>query len=272
MTTFKRVRRFGSWVTFLVLEAISLTLVVEYNQYQNQIFAHSANVVTGTINKKKNGVFQYLTLTDENEQLQAENARLREALSALQASSAVPDSSHRFPEALRKRYEFLPAKVINKTLLGQNNYFTIDRGTRDSIVSHMGVIGDQGLIGIITNVSKHYSKVMTILHPQTRISASIKGQDYFGSLFWEGRNPNFMTLEDIPKIVDVSPGDTIITSGYSNIFPPNIVIGTVDKSGLKPGDGGRTISVKLINNLSSLTYAYVIKDRMASDIQKLEEK
>ncbi|PHN03061.1 rod shape-determining protein MreC [Flavilitoribacter nigricans] len=271
MTTFKRVRRFGSWVTFLVLEAISLTLVVEYNQYQNQIFAHSANVVTGTLNDQKSGVFQFLSLTNENERLQEENARLRKALSAMQATVATPDSSARFPDSLRQRYEFLPTKVINKTLLGQNNYFTIDRGTRDSVVRHMGVIGDQGLIGIITNVSRHYAKVMTILHPQTRISASIKGQSYYGSLLWEGRNPNIMTLEDIPKIVDVSQGDTIITSGYSNIFPPNIVIGTVENSELKPGDGGRTISVRLINDLSSLTYAYVIRDRMASDLKKLEE-
>lgn len=271
MTTFKRVRRFGSWVTFLVLEAFSLTLVVEYNQYQNQIFAHSANVVTGTLNKKKTSVFKYWSLGDENERLQAENARLRRALSAVQATTAVPDSSDRFPEALRERFEFIPARVINKTLLGQNNYFTIDRGARDSIVQHMGVIGDQGLIGIITNVSQHYAKVMTILHSQTRISASIKGQSYFGSLLWDGRKTDIMTLEDIPKIVDVSPGDTIITSGYSNIFPPNIVIGTVESSELKPGEGGRTISVKLINDLSSLTYAYVIKDRMASDLKKLEE-
>lgn len=272
MTTFKRVRRFGSWVTFLVLEAISLTLVVEYNQYQNQIFAHSANVVTGSLNDGKSNAFEFLSLSKKNEQLHAENARLRQELAALQANTATPDSSHLFPDSLQARYEFLPAKVINKTLLGQNNYFTIDLGQKDSLREHMGVIGDQGLIGIITNVSRHYAKIMTILHPQTRISASIKGQSYFGSLFWDGRDPNVMILEDIPKIVDVATGDTIITSGYSNIFPPNIVIGTVEHSGLKPGDGGRSISVKLINDLSSLTYAYVVKDRMAKDLEKLEDQ
>lgn len=258
-------------MTFLLLEAFSLMLVVEYNQYQNQIFAHSANVVTGNLNKKKNSVFKYWSLGDENDRLQEENARLRKALSALENHTALPDSSDHFPENLRERFEFIPAKVINKTLLGQNNYFTINRGVRDSLVPHMGVIGNDGLIGIITNVSQHYAKVMTLLHPQTRISASIKGQAYYGSLFWDGRKMNIMTLEDIPKIVDVTPGDTIITSGYSNIFPPNVVIGTVESSELKPGDGGRTISVKLINDLSSLTYAYVIKDRMASDLKKLEE-
>lgn len=272
MTTFKRVRRFGSWVTFLLLEAISLTLVVEYNQYQNQIFAHSANVVSGTLNNKKTGVYQYLTLPEENRRLQAENARLREALSAMEIITPTPDSSHRLPQALQKRYEFIPAKVINKTLLGQNNYFTVDRGERDSVVEHMGVIGDEGLVGIITNVSRYYAKVMTILHPQARISASLKGQAYYGSLFWDGRDPDVMVLEDIPKIVDVFPGDTVITSGYSNIFPPNIVIGTVKDSELKSGDGGRTIHVELISSLSSLTYAYVIKDRMASDLNKLEEE
>lgn len=272
MTTFKRVRRFGSWVTFLILEAISLTLVVEYNHYQNEIFAHSANVVTGTLNKKKSWASRFFSLSGENERLQAENARLRKALSSLETAALEMDSSHQLASTLQDRLEYIPGRVINKTLLGQNNYFTIDRGRKDSVKRHMGVIGDKGLVGIVTNESNHFAKIMTLLHPQTRISASIKGQDYYGSLSWDGRDPNYMTLEDIPKNAKAAKDSIIVTSGYSNIFPPGIVIGTVDTAYTRSGDGGRTISVKLINDLSSVTYVYVIKDWMVPELQKLDEE
>lgn len=271
MTTFKRVRRFGNWVTFLILEAISLTLVVEFNQYQNEIFIHSANVLTGNLNEGKYSVGRYFSLNRENDRLQDENAKLLAEINALKQLLPPSDSSVHEPETINPRFDFLPAKVINKTLLGQNNYFTIDLGRQDSVNIDMGVIGDEGLVGIVTNVSDHHAKVMTLLHPLTRISASILGQSYYGSLFWDGQDPNQMILEDIPKEADFELGDTIITSGYSNFFPPDIVIGTIEDSEIKAGDGGHTIKVKLINDLSSLTYAYVLKDRMKADLEQLEE-
>lgn len=272
MTTFKRVRRFGNWVTFLILEAISLTLVVEYNQYQNQIFIHSGNVVTGNIKERVRSVGHYFSLGKENERLQAENAKLLSKVNALQQLVPPEDSVSQHPELLAPRFEFLPAKVINKTLLGQNNYFTIDLGKKDSVNINMGVIGDKGLVGIVTNVSEHHAKVMTLLHPLTRISASIQGQSFYGSLSWDGHDRYHMILEDIPKEADIPIGGNIITSGYSNLFPPDIVIGTIESSEMKAGDGGHTIKVKLINDLSSLTYAYVLRDRMKADLEQLEEQ
>ena len=135
----------------------------------------------------------------------------------------------------------------------------------------MGVISDQGLVGTITKVSSHHATVMTLLHPQTKISASVRDPSNFGSLSWNGKNPYHMTLEDIPKTVEVDDKDTIVTSGYSNKFPANIVIGTVDGIPEKTGEGSLIISVKLINELSRMTYVYVVKDHMASDLQQLEE-
>ncbi|MCB0628647.1 MAG: rod shape-determining protein MreC [Saprospiraceae bacterium] len=271
MTTFKRVRRFGNWVTFLILEAISLALVVEYNQYQNEIFIHSANVLTGNLNEGTHSIGQYFSLTGENERLQQENSKLLAEVNALKQLLPPQDSSIHAPELHSPRFEFIPAKVINKTLLGQNNYFTINLGRHDSIDVNMGVIGDQGLVGIVTNVSKHHAKVMTLLHPLARISASIQGQSFYGSLSWDGHDPYHMILEDIPKEADINIGDNIITSGYSNLFPPDIIIGTIESADNKAGDGGHTITVKLINDLSSLTYAYVLKDRMKEDLKQLEE-
>jgi rod shape-determining protein MreC len=271
MTTFKRVRRFGSWVTFLVLEAIALTLVVEYNQYQNQIFAHSANIFTGNLNEQSFSIRRYFSLNKENDRLQAENAKLRAKLSALQSVSTIADSIYQGPEGFSERFEFIPANIINKTLLGQNNYFTINLGKKDGIHKDMGVISDLGLVGTITKVSSHHATVMTLLHPQTKISASVKDPSNFGSLSWKGRDPYHMILEDIPKTVDVNADDIVVTSGYSNKFPKNIVIGTVDGTPVKTGEGSLIISVKLINELSRMTYVYVVKDHMASDLQQLEE-
>lgn len=272
MTTFKRVRRFGTWVTFLLLELISLTLVVEFNQYQNDIFAHSANVFSGNLHEFSNSIGGFFSLKNKNERLLAENARLKNQLSKETSIAVLPEKEELAElKDSAGRFEYIPANVINKTLIGQYNYFTIDRGEKDSIFSHMGVVGDQGIVGIVRNVSNHHAKVMTILHPLTRISASIQGSSNFGSLFWMGKDPTLMTLEDIPRTVEVKPGNTVITSGYSNIFPPHIPIGVVEESEIKPGENSHTITVRLINELSSMPYVYVVKDHMAEDLQKLEE-
>jgi len=275
MTTFKRVRRFGSWVTFLVLEAFSLMLVVEYNERQNEIFVHSANVFSSFFLNTSDWATGILKLSKTNKNLQEENARLRAALSALETVSTPPDSvtNLHLPENMDGRYEFIPVDVVNKTLLGQHNYFTIDQGTNDNIEKHMGVIAGKGLVGVITNVSKNYSKVMTLLHPQTRISASIKGQTYYGSLSWDGQDPKYMILEDFPKNSGIVGGETVITSGYSNIFPPNIVIGTVMEkdSSDQTNNVENAFRVELINDLSGITYAYIIRDCRSSELNKLGE-
>lgn len=274
MTTFVRVRRFGSWLTFLVMEAICLTMVVEYNEYQNRIFFHSANVFTGTIAESGDKMTRYLYLQKENDRLKKENAELRQRLLA-DPYPPPPDSTHRLihrlPDSLREQFRFIPANVVNKTLLGQHNYFTLDRGSKDGVVENMGVISDEGIVGIVTNVSPYHAKVMTILHPQALISAAIKNNNYYGTLSWDGDDPRYMILDDIPKSAEFNRDDTIQTSGYTNIFPPEIVIGTIDTSYVKPGGASYTIRVKLVNDLNWLPYVYVVDNRMWGDMAKLAD-
>ena len=137
--------------------------------------------------------------------------------------------------AYEQQYEYIPALVINNSVNLQNNYLTVNRGLRHGVQPNAGVITSDGIVGITIKSSKRYSTVLSLLHRDTKISAMIKRNGYHGSLVWKTMNSRNMTLDAIPKHADVQMNDTIITSGYSSIFPEGLMIGVVDTSWLEAG-------------------------------------
>ena len=136
----------------------------------------------------------------------------------------------------------------------------------------MGVIGPQGIIGIVNQTSKGYASVLSILNQDIKINAKFKNSNVFGSLFWTGKSPNEMELADVSVINPVKVGDTLVTGGMSSYFPEGIVIGTIN-SVERPKTGGYySITVTLINNMTDLDYVYVIGNRNREEIIELLER
>jgi rod shape-determining protein MreC len=136
----------------------------------------------------------------------------------------------------------------------------------------MGVISPSGVVGIVRNVSDHYSTIQSILHTDTRISASLAENNAFGSLVWgeDDFDPQLATLKDIPNHVIVKKGQRVITSGFS-LFPAGIPVGRVIKTGIKGGESFLDIKVKLAADFSTLQYVYIVKNHLALEQQQLEE-
>ncbi len=134
----------------------------------------------------------------------------------------------------------------------------------------MAVISSTGVVGIVKNVSKNFSTVMSLLHKDSRISAKIKNNNYFGSLTWSGLNYAYADLADIPKHVVLHKGDTILTSAYSTIFPEGVMLGTIDKFSIGPADNFYTISVKFSTNYKTLTNVFVIDNLFKEEQEKIE--
>ena len=245
--------RNGVVLLFLALEALCLYLVVETNERQNKIYHKSADVITGAISKQMESFVDYWSLRASNDSLRAENAFLRQQLynwSLSAVSASVTDSS----------YRTISAHVIKNSILSRNNYITLNAGSEQGIKTGMGVVAPDGPVGIVISTTKRYAKVMSILHGNAMISASIKNKGYFGSLVWKSANPMQMQLEAIPKHANLEVGDTIITSGYSHMFPPGILIGVVEAFHLDGGDNFYNVTVRLGVDISDIQTAYVIEN------------
>lgn len=253
-------------IVFLLLQTLSFYLIIQNNKYHNTVWYNSSNKVTGDIMSAVSSVTQYLNLKNSNRDLAAENAELKSMLSALSADS-VP--AYRNQDTTGK-YIFHSARVVNNSFTRRNNYLTIDIGSEAGIKPEMGVIGPNGIVGQIKDVSPHYATVISLLHKNTRISAGFKDSRYFGSLSWPGMNPREALLSDIARHVKFSKGDTIVTTGYSALFPGGIMVGTVKDFEARDGSSFYAITIELSTDFTNLHYVYVVENKHQEEIKNLE--
>lgn len=263
--------RYRNFLTFFVLEVVSFVFIYQYNREQRQILLNSTSIYAGAIFDVYSGALDYLDLKEENKALKEENRMLLQYLQYLKGKEVEQDSVRLVLDSVDTSYEFISADVIKNSIISLDNMITLDKGKKDGVEKHMGVIGLDGLVGIIVDVSDHYSVAMSILHRQTRISARLKSTPYFGSLVWKNQlDPRKMDLDDIPKHANVALGDTVETSGYSFIFPPGITIGTIARDSLPEGNNFYTIKVSLINDLSKTENVYIVKNKDRQELLNLE--
>lgn len=254
---------------FLALEVISFTLMVSYNNYQRVTFINSSNDVVGTIYERFSHFDDYFSLSRTNARLAAENASLRKQLQmriALQEKYPVnrPDTVD------APAYYFTSAKVIGNSVNKQFNYITLNKGSRQGIKPDMGIISADGVVGVITNVSPNYSTGLSLLNKRLSIPAKITKNNYFGALVWDGEHSNTADLKEIPFHIMVNVGDTVVTSGYSSIFPEGIMIGTITKWEQDPGTNFYNIKVELSTNFRTVKYVEVVRNTKQAELKKLE--
>ncbi len=256
-------------ILFLFFETAAGYLIVKNNGFQNAVVVNSSNAVAGSVMSLVKGVTEYLSLGSVNEQLVSENARLRTFLAesyhrSVSMPAYAPDTSR------TRQYFFISAKVINNSTGRRNNYMTLNRGSADGISPEMGVISSRGIVGIVKNVSPHFSAVISLLHKDFHTSARLSGSNYFGNLEWPGGDPSRALVVEMPKHVSLHRGDTLLTSPYSTIFPEGIPVASIEDFTVKAGDNFYTITVKLLNDFSNQDYVYVCGNRLKEEQEKLE--
>ena len=261
--------KYGGFLSFLGLEFLCFLLIVRFNSDQQKIWIHSSNYFSGKLYDKFDGVTRYWNLSIVADSLASENARLRAELRDARFQEEILGGTVT-DEKWQQHYSFNAAEIVNNSISRFNNYTTINRGARHGIEPRQGVIDDKGIIGIVTNVGEYYSSVMSILNKESRIGASLKKNNFFGSLVWQGNDPKVVQLSDVPKHAPVAVGDTIQTSGYSTVFPGGIPIGTVITAEVPQGSNFYKIDVALFNDLSNARYVYVINNLMRIDQQSVE--
>lgn len=265
------------WFLFILLEGISFVLLFSFNNYQSASMFTSTNEVAGNIYSMISDVDGYFTLNDENQALLEHNKELiseiealKEELATLRDSSAIAA----FPDG---KFRFNTARAVNNSLNKLQNFITIDKGENDGIGSEMGVFNDKGVVGIIYQTSGNFSLVMPLLNSKSMLSCRVKGSNSFCTLRWHGEELQYSYLIDLPRYAIFQQGDTVVTSGFSSIFPADIPVGEIER--LEDSDDGMfyRARVRLFVDFASIDNVFVVgnddkkeQDTLEQSINKLK--
>ncbi len=262
-------------VLFAALEFLSLYFVFRDNYYHQAGFLNSTNAVSGYVYHTYSGITEYFGLADVNRELAAENARLHNALIHSNNGSVATgtDYTARHTNSFGQQYDYTLAEVLDNSTNRPDNFMTLDIGAANGIGEGMGVVSPAGIVGIVVNASQHFSVVMSLLNKNCKVSAMLKKSGAFGTLTWKpGENDiRHALLLQIPMNEQIKQGDTIVTSGYSTIFPKGIMIGAVDNFKPIPEQYFYSVTVRLSTNFKNLRYVYVVKNIMKQEKTGLEQ-
>ena len=245
------------------MEIIALGMLLQSHYYQSSRFASSSATWSGKMLEGVNNSAEYFSLKEINTLLATENAHLKTIYSNVSTDSNKQQTN---------QYQYISAKVIKNSYNKRNNYLTLNKGKLHGLENGMGVCTNEGVVGIIRDISENYATVMSVLNKNTVISTRLSKSSHFGELHWNGKSPDFAQLKSIEKYVPISVGDSLITNSYSSIFPDGITVGTVNRFQRKNTENFYTIEVDLSVDYRNLTYVYVIKDSGKEERKTIESQ
>lgn len=267
------------WFLFVLLEIVSFVLIYFNHAYQRNILFGSANVLMGHVVAVSSNVKAYLHLREVNRELMEQNGQLEMELLALQdrlermqadtiafAGFVVDSTDKSFP------YDFIVADVVSNSVVRLFNYITLNKGRADGIDPDMGVVSECGVVGVVSTVSEHFSVVIPLLNPKFKLSCKLLGSDYFGSLSWEGHDAWVARLDELPRHVKFEEGDTVVTSGYSAVFPAGIIVGQVIGYEKQRDDNFYSLKVALATDFQGLGHVRVIKNYRQAELKEIEQE
>tara|TARA_B100001109_G_scaffold255714_1_gene260288 strand:+ start:1117 stop:1953 length:837 start_codon:yes stop_codon:yes gene_type:complete len=265
------ISKYSFFFLFLLFEVFAFYLLLRNNHFQQSSFINSTNFISGGLFEKYAELTDYVNLKEINQSLSEENIRLKQNQKA--AFQKIYGPNYLIDDTLHQaQYFYTKAKIINNSTNKQNNYLTLNVGSLNGIEKGMGVVGPNGVIGVVKDVSRHYSSVLSVLHSNAKISAKLKDQNYFGSMQWNGKNYRYGLLTDIPNHVKIAKGDTIVTNGFSATFPAGITMATIEEFEKIEGENFYDIQVKFTQDYKNLVHVYVVKNIFKNEQLKLESE
>lgn len=259
--------RYKNTILFLLLLSISVFFTVQSHAYHKSKFVGSTNFLIGGLYDWTNDLSTYLHLKEYNKRLIEENKRLRTLFLNETTTDSVQieidSTSYAGP------YQLISAKVISNNYSKMDNYLLINRGKKDGIKEDLGVITSNGIIGILEKTTQNYARVLSILNTNSAINVRLKKSNHYGTLIWNGKNPNLVQLTYVPKIAAIQKGDTVVTGGKSFIFPEGIPVGIIHDFHLGTNESYYDINIQLFNDMTNIGHVYVIENKNKEEFLKL---
>lgn len=224
-----------------------------------------ADTMANTWGKVEN-ITAYFSLREQNNSLVQENARLMNSIRSL-AETVNPEDTTWHNK--RTGFSIMPAYVVAKNRNSLHNYIIVDRGWEDKVCEGDGIVTSRGVIGVVQGVSRHYSIAISLDNPEMNVSAKIGKEGFVGNMSFDASLSNKAMLTGIPLHAEVSPGDTIYTSGFSSMFPADIPLAVVSDS--KTSNGIYTeISLDVFENFSKVHHVYIVRNKDREELEELQ--
>ena len=252
-------KRYYNIFLFLILEGVSVYLISLSEGRQSNLILTATGNISGSCYKVVNEIESYFYLKNVNKSLVKENIELRKMLetSYVKLDRRIHED---IDTAYSRKFSFIDAKVISKSINKRNNFIMIDMGSSSGIEEEMGVISPNGIVGVVVKTTEKFSLVMTVLHGDSRINVRNTRTKTTGTLIWNGRDYTEGQIIDMPSSIPIKKGDSIVSSGFSGNFPEGIMVGVVDKFDKDSGTGFYKVNVKFAVDYNKLEYVYVIKN------------
>lgn len=264
------VQRIFIAVVFILLEVAALLMLSHNNQLQRLWIARISHGFMARTWGTTQAISDYFSLKGQNDRLALENDSLQRIVRSYELAAKEADPASR-PVMMDNGFNYIPATIIKSSSNTQHNYLIIDKGSEDGVARNSGVITTNGVIGIVDAVSPHYSYAISFLNTELFISARLGESGAVGPLAWDGTSSDGAILKEIPLQFKFEPGDTVYTSGYSSIFPPDIPIGVAGESKIING-ATNEIKVRLFQNHKALKYVTVVGNARAEEIEAIENQ
>jgi rod shape-determining protein MreC len=269
---FRYLLRNHAFVLFILLETLALVMVFNYNSFQRAKYLNSANRITGNIYNMYHSIARYFDLVRVNRELAEDNARLRSMVQEQPESPGITAPLPADTPSVQSLYRFTPAKVINNSVNRPFNYITLNKGRKHGIQPDQGIMSARGIVGVVAQVSESYAMGLSVLNPRWSVSAKLKNAGYYGSLVWQGDNHRTASLNEIPLYANIAGGDTVVTSGYSSLFPEGIPIGTIREFSRPEGENYYSVTVELAVDFKAISYVEVIEYTGKPEVMQLENR
>ena len=247
---------FKEYAVLSLLLVVSLILMALGDNTQVRHIRSVATVAFGVVQEQLSFIPRYFGLRSENDMLRRMNIDLADEASRLREARLENDRLRKLLDLKESyRYPVIAGKVIGKNLTLLRNTVTLNIGKLNGVAPHMPVVGDGGLVGIVSSVNDHYCVVRILLNADFRASAKILRSRVDGILAWDGDDLN---LSNVAKTLDVVAGDTVITSDYSSMYPPNIRVGVVHEVSEQQGSLFKKVYVSPGVNFVRLEEVFVL--------------
>ncbi|HKJ67734.1 MAG TPA: rod shape-determining protein MreC [bacterium] len=246
----------------LLLIAILLSFIIIFSNDTAEVQAFQAKIVDGMSFLQK-PLLEFRRLGD----LEAENHQLKQQIAELSLALQKREEALLENERLRSLLNFQnesrlalqPAKIINRGGSTIVNSVTVNAGMSDGIEENHAVVVADGVVGKTIRVGTNSALVQLLTDVNFRLSVKTRRTRATGILVWE--HDDLCAMQNVPKTLDIQPGDTVITSGYSDIFPEGLVVGKVINSSNDLPGYHKRIQVRSFVDFNRLEEVFVVAQK-----------
>jgi len=256
---------------FIILEFISFQLLIANNFVAESIFFQKITEIRSHIFLKEQEIKDYFIIKEHNAELLQHNSILFKQNELLKQKLKIVQTQIIENKTIESMF-ISQAKVVRNSWNKKQNFITIDQGLSNGIKPKMGVVNASGLIGITHTISEHFSTIISVINTDLMISAKIKNSGHFGTLSWDGKSPTIMQLIGLPKHVNLKIGDTIVTSGYSNILTEEIEIGIISQHKPEKNTNFLNISITPFVDFTNIDFVYILNADQKRERELIEKK